>query len=146
MTMADDRPWQAHKLSRETWHERAEARAQRQAAQEALMLELVRAAYGATLTVVAAMHGLDVRAVRAQLMLPGERPADRQWLAASRCRDLTLYLVNTGLSVPQHSLARVADLDPKAVTFALRRVEDRRDDPLVDQLIELAEQVLKGEA
>lgn len=112
---------------------------------DALMLQLTKATYGATLALLAGLQKQDLREVRLQFARGGEHAADKKWLAASRVRALALYLVNTALNVEQNYLARAAGITPAAVCLALRRVEDRRDDPKIKALIALAEKIVRGE-
>lgn len=111
---------------------------------DAMAMSLTQAAYRAVFALVASLNGIDAEAAQAELARPGERSADPNWLAASRCRDVTIYLINTGLDVEQHLLARAVGLDRSGVHYALNRVEDRRDDPAVERLIVIAQRLVTG--
>ncbi|MEL6479599.1 MAG: DUF6456 domain-containing protein [Pseudomonadota bacterium] len=50
-------------------------------------------------------------------------------------RDAALYLAHTGEGESIRALADAAGTHPSTVMRAVRRVEDRRDDPLIDQLL-----------
>lgn len=50
-------------------------------------------------------------------------------------RDAALYLAHTGEGESIRALAEAAGTHPSTVMRAVRRVEDQRDDPLIDQLL-----------
>ncbi|MEM9371774.1 MAG: DUF6456 domain-containing protein [Pseudomonadota bacterium] len=51
-------------------------------------------------------------------------------------RDAALYLAHTGEGHSLRSLAEAAGTHPSTVMRAVRRVEEKRDDPLIDQLLD----------
>ncbi|MEM7239790.1 MAG: DUF6456 domain-containing protein [Pseudomonadota bacterium] len=51
-------------------------------------------------------------------------------------RDAALYLAHTGEGQSLRSLAEAAGTHPSTVMRAVRRVEEKRDDPLIDQLLD----------
>lgn len=110
---------------------------------EALTASLVEATYGGFLAAVCQLMGLDVAEVRASDPRAG-KTADVAWRAAARARQLALYLTNVSLGVRQRVLARVVGLTPAAVCLALRTIEDLRDDPAFDQLVEAAARAVTG--
>lgn len=61
-------------------------------------------------------------------------------------QDAALYLAHTGEGVSLRSLAEASGTHPSTVMRAVRRVEDKRDDPLVDRLLEDLEGVLPDSA
>jgi hypothetical protein len=61
---------------------------------------------------------------------------------AGPANDAALYLAHTGRGESMRAIARTAGTFPSTVLRAVRRVEARRDDPLVDSIVsELEEQV-----
>lgn len=111
---------------------------------DTLTLTLTKATYNVVLAMVAAMHGAELAEVQAQLARTGEPNIDKRWRQAADIRAQAIYLVNTALNVEQHFLARASGLTPAAVCLALRRIEDRRDEPQIERLITFAETIIKG--
>jgi transcriptional regulator with XRE-family HTH domain len=72
------------------------------------------------------------------------RPRDLNWIAAMRVRQLAVYLVITEGNVRGAELARAIGTTKQAVSKALRAVEDRRDDPALDRLLEIVAELLRG--
>lgn len=105
---------------------------------------LVVATYNSFLVHLASALGHDVVAIRAQLQREGQCTADKAWRAASHVRQAAIYLTNTALGVPQFRLARALDLTAAAVCLAIRAVEDRRDDPGFDAILNTTEQLVTG--
>jgi hypothetical protein len=62
----------------------------------------------------------------------GLRLVRRNALARSRA----LYLTVTAFDIPARALAGVAELSESAVRYALRRIEDARDDPDTDRALD----------
>ncbi|WP_325166401.1 DUF6456 domain-containing protein [Thermohalobaculum xanthum] len=54
--------------------------------------------------------------------------------------DAALYLAHTGLGESIRALAAATGTHPSTVSRTIRRVEERRDDPLVDRMLTLAEE------
>lgn len=79
------------------------------------------------------------------------RPAARanfnaQWVKAARVRELAVYCAVTELNISGAAMARAIGLTKQAVSCMLRRVEDSRDDPTVDAMIEDAAKLISGRA
>jgi hypothetical protein len=84
---------------------------------------------------IARARGLDPAAVLATDFTV-ERGVNRAWVAASRVRAMATYVLVVELDVPRVALARAVGISRQAVHQALHRVEDLRDDPAIDSLIE----------
>lgn len=115
---------------------------------EALTVALVEATYGGFLAAVCRELGLDVAAVRA--LDPATQRRGRHASAAERrgamARQLAVYLTNVSIGVRQRLLARVVGVTPAAVCQSLRTIEDLRDDPEMDALIEACAREVTGRA
>lgn len=112
---------------------------------EAMLASLVAATYGGFLAAVCRELVLDVAAVRAADPRAG-RTADPAWRAAARARQLAIYLTNISLGVQQRVLARAVGLTPAAICLGLKTIEDLRDDPAIDALIEACARQVTGHA
>ncbi|MCJ8143828.1 helix-turn-helix domain-containing protein [Ancylobacter sp. A5.8] len=100
------------------------------------------ALWRSTLSLVALDMGLvpaDVLAAAPQANLKG----DENWMAAAQARHRAFYLLVTAHNVPMTQAAAVAGVSKQAVSKALRRVEDGREDPLRDRAIEMLAQALE---
>ena len=64
---------------------------------------------------------------------------------ACSARDAALYLAHTGHGESIRALAAAAGAHPSTVSRSIRRVEERRDDPLVDRMLSEAEGASAGE-
>ena len=58
---------------------------------------------------------------------------------AARARQLAMYLAHVLLSRPQHDVALMFGRERTTVVHAIQMMEDRRDDPVVERLIERIE-------
>jgi len=58
---------------------------------------------------------------------------------ATKARQIAIYLAHVLLSRPQHDIAEMFGRDRTTVAHATQAVEDRRDDPRVERLIERIE-------
>jgi len=65
------------------------------------------------------------------------------WMQAARVREFATYLMNTGLGIPQAALARVHNVTPAAICQMMRKVENMRDDPAIEAMLERLEQDLR---
>lgn len=71
--------------------------------------------------------GMDVAAVLAHD--PQQKAtADPKWMEISRLRDVACYMLNTMLGLPNAEVARAAGVTPPAITVAIRKVEDKREE------------------
>ncbi len=105
--------------------------------------DLLAGCYGGFLALVAPEFGVTADTVRA--MPDNEKTSDKTWLACSLARRVTIYLLNTELSISQVRLATLLGQTPAAICIALRAIEDRRDDPAFDRLLcRIAKQVTGG--
>lgn len=53
--------------------------------------------------------------------------ADPRWMEIAKLRDLACYMLNAVLGLPNAEVARAAGVTPPAITMALRKVEDKRE-------------------
>ncbi len=62
--------------------------------------------------------------------------------STARLRQIAMYLLHTSLSVPYGEVARAFGRDRTTVSHACRLVEDLRDDPAADSMVEKLEVLL----
>lgn len=74
------------------------------------------------------------------------KPKDPVWLSASRVRQAAIYLTCIEHDVGASQLASAIGLTKQAISKARHAVEDRRDDPEFDFLIERIGQMMTGRA
>lgn len=72
------------------------------------------------------------------------RPMDPAWMLAARARGLAFYLTQVELQVPFAALAEACGTSKQRVHKAVRTVEDRRDDPVIDALLSRAATAVTG--
>lgn len=107
---------------------------------------LTRSLYRLALGHVAAALGVCPDEVMAQDHRRGAT-ANAHYRLLATARQITIYLVNTGVAadaVRQRRLAEMLDMTPAGVCLAIRAIEGRRDDPDFDQLITRLEAHLQG--
>jgi transcriptional regulator with XRE-family HTH domain len=110
-------------------------------------LERTRAAaaiYGGFLVAVCRELDVDPDQVRLQDPRRGAT-ADVQWRRYARARQLAMYLANTVCDIPQRRIARIVNLTAAAVSLALGRVEDLREDPATDEMLSRVARQITGE-
>lgn len=105
---------------------------------------LASATFCGFLAVVCHRRGLDFSAVMQQLARSGTLTLDTEWRAASQAREIAIYLASVICNLRNASLHRALGLSRPAVTLALRRVEDRRDDPEFDAEIRALVMIMTG--
>jgi hypothetical protein len=105
---------------------------------------LASATFCGFLAVVCHRRGLDFGAVMQQLARSGTLTLDTEWCAASQAREIAIYLASVICNLRNASLHRALGLSRPAVTLALRRVEDRRDDPEFDAEIRALVMIMTG--
>lgn len=89
----------------------------------------------ALLALVSETLDLDIEEVKKQD--PKKRAtASPSWMAAAKARRLTVYLINTELGIPQSRIANVVGLSQASISQTCMAVEDMRDDPQVDELLD----------
>lgn len=104
---------------------------------------ILRLGYRGTLGLVAADMGLV--ALDAVLADPGaNRPNDALWAAQSLARRRALYLAVTEANIPMTLAGELAGITKQGVSKALREVEDSRDDPAVDRLLDRIAAAVRG--
>ncbi|OCC01818.1 hypothetical protein BA190_26770 [Labrys sp. WJW] len=104
---------------------------------------LMEASYGAFLTAIAPRLGVTPTQVWAADPRRGAT-ADKHWLACSHVRQAAIYLAHTMVGIPQRAIARTVGLTEAAVCLACRSVEQRRDDPNFDRLLDQAAHDVTG--
>ncbi|MBV1706287.1 MAG: hypothetical protein KGQ37_03680 [Hyphomicrobiales bacterium] len=91
----------------------------------------------------AALAGLDAGAALASD--PGRRAnASPEWRAAALVRAQALYCTVTELNVNGARVARAIGMTRQAVSQALRRIEDMRDDAAFDAALDAAAALISG--
>lgn len=73
-----------------------------------------------------------------------QRPHVAQWLAAARIRNLAIYLTTVELEVENVEFARALGLSREAVRKARNKVEDLREDPATDDLLNRVAMMVRG--
>lgn len=111
---------------------------------DATLTALILATYNGFLLAVCQSSGLRSELVRADDPRV-TKSGDPDWLRRSRARQAAVYLTNQALGVRQRPLARALGLTPAAVCQSLRNVEDLRDDPVFDRIIDQASRLITGE-
>lgn len=92
-------------------------------------------AYRGALGLVASAMGLDpVEAIRADPQ--ANRPFDPLWRSQATARARALYVLNIEALVPMSLAGELAGVTKQAVSKVLRQIEDSRDDPTIDAMIE----------
>lgn len=104
---------------------------------------LIRAVYRGYVATLAPRLGADAALV---LSSDPRRSAnfDPAWAAAARVRSLALYCAAIELDIPGARLAAAVGMTKQAISVAMRRVEDMRDDPAVDALLEECGRLISG--
>lgn len=110
---------------------------------ESEIMALVEAVYGGFLTAICFQLGLRVEDVRANDPRAG-KTADPVWRRQAQARQLAIYLTNISTGVKQRVIARVLGLTPAAICLALKTIEDLRDDPVFDTIIETSARTVTG--
>lgn len=76
---------------------------------------------------------------------PGLRAnSDPAWRLAAQVRELAAYCTVTELDLGAARVARAIGVTRAAVSLMLRRVEDQRDDPTVEEMVEAAARLISG--
>ncbi|WP_200962348.1 hypothetical protein, partial [Pseudovibrio sp. POLY-S9] len=70
---------------------------------------------------------------------------DEAWLVAATVRHQAIYLTVTTLDVPGSAAAAAAKISKQAVSKALRSVEDSRDDPAIDRMLDEFEGLVRDQ-
>lgn len=107
---------------------------------------LMRSLYRLALGHVATALGVCPDEVMAQDHRRGAT-ANAHYRQLATARQITIYLVNTGIAadaVRQRRLAEMLGMTPAGVCLAIRAIEGRRDDPDFDQLVTRLEAHLQG--
>lgn len=99
--------------------------------------------YGGFLAQVAPFFGVTPDQVRAQNPRAATT-ADKAWSTVAHARQAAVYLTHTVGGVPQRAIARAIGLTEAAVCKAIQSIEDRRDDPNLDRMIDAAAKAVAG--
>ena len=84
-------------------------------------------------SIVAAAFGLGLGTLRSR----------RRGASVSFARQVAMYLAHTHLGLPYAAAGRLFGRDRTTARHACRQVEDRREDPRVDALLECLERALE---
>lgn len=95
---------------------------------------LIRAAYRGFIAALAARCGLALEAIASAKKNQGGWTTER--LAIAHCRMRAFYLTVTALDLSMSEVGRAIGLTKQAVSKAMRAVEDARDDPATDALLD----------
>lgn len=97
--------------------------------------EHTRRHYRLVLALLAERHGVALPDVERHD--PARRATnDPDWMRAARLRRLAVYLCNTAFALPQAELARVTGLSPAAVSLACADIEQERDEPATERMLD----------
>lgn len=92
--------------------------------------------YHTYLASVCKFMGLRPTELRRQLARPGRINLDPAWRRAAYARQLAMYLTSTEANVTQAELARLTGLHRAGVHQALHDIEDLRDNPDYESLVQ----------
>lgn len=100
--------------------------------------------YRGVLGLTAATMGLDpLQAIAADPR--GNRPSDPIWRGQAEARRLAVYLAVTEANLPMTLAGELAGMTKQGISKLLREIEDARDDPTLDRLLDrVAEAVRCG--
>jgi len=90
--------------------------------------------YRFALVVAALALGLDPVMVQASLP-SAKKAANMEWRDAAGARWLAWYLLNSSFGLCQAEVARAAGVTKQAVSLALGKIEERRDEPEFDAML-----------
>ncbi len=110
------------------------------AADRMVSVELI---YGGFLAQVAPFFNVTTDQVRAQNPRAATT-ADKTWSTIAHARQTAIYLTHAVGGVPQRAIARAIGLTEAAVCKAIQSIEDRRDDPKLDRMIDAAAKAVAG--
>lgn len=99
--------------------------------------------YGGFLAQVAPFFKVTTDQVRAQNPRAATT-ADKTWSTVAHARQTAIYLTHAVGGVPQRAIARAIGLTEAAVCKAIQSIEDRRDDPKLDRMIDQAAKAVAG--
>lgn len=99
--------------------------------------------YGGFLAQVAPFFKVTPEQVRAQNPRAATT-ADKAWSTVAHARQTAVYLTHVFGGVPQRAIARAIGLTEAAVCKAIQSIEDRRDDPKLDRMIDQAAKAVAG--
>jgi transcriptional regulator with XRE-family HTH domain/DNA-binding XRE family transcriptional regulator len=98
------------------------------------------------LAVALAADALQVDAGLVHRSDPGRRAThSASWMSAAEVRRLACYLLNVGIGFTQADTARAAGLTKQGVCEAVRAIEDRREDPAFEALVEKLTTAIMGD-
>ena len=96
---------------------------------------LALAAYRGHVAGISAKLGIDPAEVVASI--PSRSAVhDPKWAKAAKVRQLAIYCTVIEFNLPGAVLARAIGMTKQAVSWNLKQVEELRDDPTVDEIIE----------
>ncbi len=105
--------------------------------------QMVLAAYRGHIAAIAPRFGADPAEVAASN--PAWRAVrDPKWLLAAKVRSLAIYCTVVEFDIPGAVVARAIGVTKQTVSAALRRVEDLRDDPAIEAIVEAAGRLISA--
>lgn len=104
---------------------------------------VIKAWYRLVMILLAQARGLDGDAVLAT-DFSVQRPMDRIWREAARIRGFAIYLTAVELQVENVDIAAALACSREAIRKARSKVEDMRDDPEIDGLLERIARQARG--
>ena len=81
---------------------------------------------------------LPLHDVLRQIVRVRASPGDPEWLLAVRARRIAAYVANAEIGIKKAAIARAFTLTEAAICIACRDVEEQRDDPRIEALIQRA--------
>lgn len=99
--------------------------------------------YRLAMRTLAQLEGLDSDAVCAT-DFSVQRPKNRDWLTAARIRRFAIYLTVVEFDISGATMARAIECSPPNVSQALIQVEELREDPKIDELLDCCARMAKG--
>lgn len=92
---------------------------------------------------VVTAQALRLDPVMVQASIPSaKRAANMEWRGAAFARWLAWYLLNSSFGLCQADVARAAGVTKQAVSLAMGKIEERRDEPEFDALLAHLDQCL----
>jgi hypothetical protein len=70
--------------------------------------------------------------------------SDPKWCEVQELRDIAVYALHSVAGIQNVEIARVAKVKPAAITYAVQRMENRRDTLLTDKMFEVLERAVAG--
>lgn len=105
---------------------------------------LLAGVYRGALALLAREHQITLDAIEAT-DFSVTRAHDASWRLANRCRQMAVYLVKIEYEITGEAIGALAGVSKMAVSKTLETVEDWRDDPKVDALLDRVRAIVAPE-